>query len=457
MLLRCRATGLPILHIETIDSVMPTCDVVYAPEGCDGRGIINNEKVGARMWMEVAGDTLYDSGPYMSKESGLTIRVRGNTTASSTSKYGNKKPYKLKLQHKADLLFRGNDSVYADKDWVLLRYVICETMAGNMANRALHMPWTPAEEAVLLFLNGDFRGLYLLTENIKRNQNCRINISKTGFLYEFDAYWWNEDFYIPSPLHFKYNYTLKYPESEDILPWQIQYLTESITQTENAYVTPGAIDSVIDVSSYARWLWVHDLLGNRDGGGSNLFITKYDTLPASKTTMACAWDFGGCFNEERIKRWSSQHTFWCFPYFFNLPQSSFVREYVRLYDNVVYDAFDMIADQLDSMRLSAYAEQLDQGKLLDHERWQINEILPTQNLAYMADYLRNRKNDIDSLMTILKAENQWLSIPQIETNGNTGGEMMLFDVTGRRINAPSRGNIILIRYPDGRTQKTIQQ
>ena len=450
ILSRCRATGLPILHIETVDSVMPSCDlIIEPPTGCVGHGITNNEKVGARMWIEENGDTIYDSGIYEDKKSGLTIKVRGNTTASIDN--AEKKPYKLKLQKKADLLFRGDDAKYADKEWVLLRQVICETIAGNITNRVLGMPWTPSEKVVLLILNGDFRGLYLLTENVKKNQKCRVNISQNGYLYEYDAYWWNEDYYILSNIYspFLCNYTLKYPESKDILPWQEQYITECIRQIENAYVTIGAIDTVIDIPSYARWLWVHDVLGDWDSGGSNPFIAIYDTISTSKTFMTCAWDFGGCFTDRKKGQWGRQHTFWCYDYFFKLPQMSFVKEYIGMYERVVNGAFDIVANRLDSFSETPLIETIDKGQKLDNERWNITEPLPSKKFPLLADYLRNRKTEVDSLMTIVKKEYDWRGETIDVINADTASTREFYDILGRHIAEPTSG-IVIIRYMDGK-------
>ena len=453
MLTRCRATGLPILHIETVDSVMPTCEVVYPPEGCFGRSITNNEKIGGRLWIESDGDTIYDSGIYEDKASGITIKVRGNTSATKGGYYGEKKPYKLKLQKKADLLFRGNDNTYADKDWVLLRYVICETLTGNIANRAMQMPWTPAEKVVLLILNGDFRGMYLLTENVKRNQDCRANISKTGFLYEYDAYWWNASYYIPST-QFNLNYTLKYPEEDEIKPWQEEYLTGSINQVEEAIMTPGAIDEVLDIPSFARWLWVHDVLGDGDAAGSNMFIMKYDTLSSSKTAMVCPWDFGMACSSAQKYKWSSQHYgAWCFPQLFAMPQISFLQEYINQYDNIAINAFDTIANQLDSIRFSELAAQMDKGQVLDNERWTRYEKAPSNQLASLATFVRERKEIVDSLMTIVKDD--YLMTTSLRQSIQTNSEvMMLFDVMGRPLSKPT-SDITIIRYQDGTTEKRI--
>ena len=455
LLTRCRETGLPILHIETVDSVMPTCDVAYPPEGCYGKSITNNEKIAGRLWIEADGDTIYDSGNYMEKQSGITIKVRGNTSATKSGYYGQKKPYKLKLQKKADLLFRGKDDIYADKDWILLRYVICETLTGNIANRTLQMPWTPAEKAVLLILNGDFRGMYLLTESVERNQNCRVNVSKSGFLYEYDVYWWNANYYIPSS-NLKYNYTLKYPDEDDIKPWQEEYLTNSIHSVEEAIVTPDAIDNVLDVPSFARWIWVHDILGSSDAAGANVFITKYDTTATSKTAMACTWDFGmACANSQK-KKWSRQHYgSWCFPTFFELPQLSFLREYIDLYDKLAYKACDSIANQLDGLRVSPLAAQMDKGQILDDERWIRHEVAPTKRLADLATYLRERKLDVDSMMTIVKEdyERKIASVNMVR-KATIQEPVMCFDLLGRQVD-PSASGITIIRYNDGTTEKRV--
>ena len=45
----------------------------------------------------------------------MTIKIRGNSTP-----YFDKKPYKIKLQKKGDMLCRG-DSKFNDKNWLLIK------------------------------------------------------------------------------------------------------------------------------------------------------------------------------------------------------------------------------------------------------------------------------------------------------------------------------------------------
>jgi ribosomal protein S6E (S10) len=127
-----RNMNIPIVVINTINKETPTCDYAHAPEGQDGITSINHTKVSARMYIIQQNDTLYDSGEYVDGISGLTIRIRGNTSA-----YGYPmKPYKLNLQKKADLLLRG-DKKYNDKDWLLLNDYKLNTIVGNKVSELL--------------------------------------------------------------------------------------------------------------------------------------------------------------------------------------------------------------------------------------------------------------------------------------------------------------------------------
>ena len=447
----CENLDIPILYITTQDSVMPTFEITFPPDGSIGVGITNLDTLPARMWIVQTGDTLYDSGEYVKDTSGLRIRVRGNTTAIEG---GDKNPYKLKLQRKADLMFRGNDEVYADKDWILIKDIY-NTMAGNMANRAFNMLWSPACQPVFLFMNGNFRGLYLLMENVKRNKRCRVDVSKEGFIFEFDPYYWNEDYYIESRFEIC-NYTLKYPESEDILIEQDIYLSNCLTQLEDAYSDPNKLVSMVDIPSYARFLWLHDVLGTSDVGGSNMFFCKHDTTANSKVQMICGWDFDSCFSLSLLTKWSRLHSFWWYEEFFNLPQIPFVRTYIDMYDTLVNSSIDIVVAQIDSLRDSPYIQQLDSAQKLDNMRWD-TKLSANSRMRYIADYLRVKKTHIAKLMDELKEEySLWL-----ETNDDYRKAdkqiVAIYDIMGRRINPTDIRGWVIIVYDDGSVSKSYRK
>ena len=315
--------GLPVVVVETDSAQLPTCDYVSAPAGCMGSTITNATKVPGRMVIyKRYGDidsVVYDSGDYEKDISGMTIKIRGNTSA-----YDIKKPYKIKLQKKADLLCAGVDSIYKDKEWLLLRDDYLTTAAGFKVSEMLGMAWTPRHQFVNLVINGDYRGVYLLCEAVKRNPDCRLNVDKlSGYIFECDPYWWNESAYVTSSAAPTYNYTFKYPDGDEILPEQLEYMQALVNDYE-ASLANGTYPEMIDVASFAKWCLVHDIMGTQDAGGANRYYTKYDTTSQTKIVMPLAWDFD--MAERTTNDWSQSHTALMMN-LFNSPNRAFVREF----------------------------------------------------------------------------------------------------------------------------------
>lgn len=319
-----------VLDITTVDSVMPTCDFVDHPSGAFGTSITNAEKIPGRLVVTLLGDTLYNSGDYEKGVSGMTVRVTGNTSAKSTPK-----PYKIKLQQKADLLFRGGDA-YIDKDWRLMRDDrSLNTVAGLMLNELMGMQWTPQYRYCNVFINGTYQGLYLLIENVKRNTDCRLDVTKKGYIVERDAYWWNEDLYFKTQFFSdnRYGYTFKYPDSDEVTEEQITYIQQYIIDAEKS-INQGTYDDYMDVLSMASWLLAHDILGTWDSGGSNLYMTKYDDTPESKLVMGNLWDFDTSRQmKEKFSRYHSGADFY-FESLFNSSNHLFNNKYVLTWLNI---------------------------------------------------------------------------------------------------------------------------
>ena len=362
--------GLPVLVVETVDHEEPTAEYVTHPAGCMGEGIRNATKVPGRLQvyrvLDGVDSVLYDSGDYEKNISGMTIKLRGNTSA-----YEDKKPYKIKLQKKFDLLFGDNDSIYKDKEWLLLRDDYQTTIAGLKVNQLVGMPWTPRYHYVNLIINGIYRGTYLLCESVKRNPHCRLNVDKTsGYIFECDPYWWNEDVYVSSSESPSYNYTFKYPDSDDILPEQLEYMTGLVNRYEQS-IKDGTYPEMIDVASFARWCLVHDITGTKDSGGTNRFYTKYDTTDASLIVMPLAWDFD--MSERTSSAWSKSHISHMTK-FINSTNRRFVSEFVEAWVKVRGSIVSSITDYLDDFRSS------DEGKALDAS-YSLNALVYNNSLS----------------------------------------------------------------------------
>ena len=368
-------TSLPVLYIDTVDGEEPTADYVRSEDngGNYGAGLRNATKVPARMTIQQAGKVLYDSGRYLEKKSGLTLKLRGNTSA-----YGTKKPYKLKLQKKADLLSKilnRSDKSYRDKNWILLNDALSlRTFVGMKVSDIAGTPWTPEFAFVNVVVNGDYRGAYLLVEAVSRGER-RADVAEDGFIIERDAYWWNEDvkFFTESNQKF----TFKYPDDDEITDAQISFIKNYMNSVES-HIREGTYGDYIDTESFARWILVHDILGIGDGAGSNLYMTKYDSTDDSdekwsKISMSTPWDFDSIYM--RNDDWSVWHirdansgVGLIFPILFASLNKAFLDSYKSQWRTLSPVLWTELSEKLDELN-GTLGEDIDLSRKLNCARW----------------------------------------------------------------------------------------
>lgn len=421
--------GFPVLDIRTVGEEEPTYTTVYPPEGAFGIGS-RATAVAARMVMVTQEDTLFDSGEYVKGASGMTIKVRGNTSAG-----GLITPYKIKLQKKADLLLRGDDETFADKDWVLIDGDRLNTILGYEVTKLMGMTWTPAYEIVHVVLNGQLRGVYLLMESVKRNARCRINVSKgSGFIFEQDAYWWNEDTYYKSMAN-RY-YTFKYPDEEDMTQQQFAYICNAIDIMERSFAK-GSYEALIDVPSFARWLLTHDIIGSHDSAGSNIFMAKYDDTAESKITMPLLWDLDSSFKYPHL--WSSIHLEWgVFPDLFQSPNPAFTRTYIDLWNEKSEYVFEGTDAFLNSFLQSEKFRSLERSRQLMMELFDRDDSTWDEDVRYCIGWFRQRKPWLDAAIQEMSKETG------VRTAGSspTHGDGRAYDLTGRPATGGKQGLVI---------------
>ncbi len=382
--------GLPVVWVETVDGVEPTCDYVSAPSGCIGGGITNTTKVPMRIQLLGAGDgeVLYDSGDYETDVSGATIRIRGNTSA-----YAAKKPFKVKLERKADLLLRGDDERYADKNWLLLYDDDLLSLFGLTVSRLMAMKWTPAATYVNVVVNGDYRGIYLLIEQVRRNRSCRLDCEKTGFVVELDPYWWNEPLSIKS-LAFSnvYHYTFKYPEPEDLTESHLDYVTQVMNDFDRS-IGKGTYPNHIDVASLAQWLVAHEVMGTWDSGGSNKYFVKRDDSDTTLLEMPVLWDFDSSLQMEGD--WSRLHSD-IFRRFFTNKNKELVKQWQHRWRTVSPWIVDSVKAAYSRFAGSEQGRGLDLSRPHDNARWGVAHPLVAVSRQKAEDWIEARKPWLDA-------------------------------------------------------------
>lgn len=428
---------IPLLTVCTVDSVMPTYTVTQPDDGTYAIGI-KSEHVPGRMTVTLDGRTVYDSGDYVKGSSGMRLKVRGNSTGANLAQ----KPYKLKLSVKSDLLRRGN-SDFKHKDWALLSMYVWNTafpnnqsnlttMTGLLANRLVGLDWTPQAEFVNLVLNGQYMGLYYLIETVDKGKT-RIDVDKSGYIVENDRQFWNEDLYFRTDRMYEYHgWTYKYPDEDDVTDSITTQIRDYINAFETALYDGSDVSEYIDLSSFARWLLAHDILGSTDYHGSNMFVSKKDYVPASPTStklrMPTLWDFDSSFLAGD-GNWSNQHLFdtYYFPKLLERPE--FVAAYIAAWDEVSPTFLQRFQAAYDSI-LSVYATTFDESRQFHRTIYpsECPRDFKTQ-VSEQIELMAARLTTMEALVEGLREEALGVSSPVVSDGS---GQREVFDLSGRR-------------------------
>lgn len=423
--------NLPLVVVNTVDGEEPTCEAAEPPEGAWGHSITNATKVPASMQIILHGDTLYDSGSYVKKESGLTIKIRGNNSGRNS-----KKSFKLKLQKKEDLLNRG-EKKYKDKDWVLLRNAASlVTPIGFWTSELIGQDWTPSHKIVNVWMNGTYRGLYILCEQVTVNQDCRINVDASeGYVVEADPYWWTEDIYFPSSITVpQFKFTYKYPDPEDITEeWHEAIYSDVLAHEEK--IADSTFDECYDCESFAKWLVGWELLGNNDSAGGNIYLVKKDA--SSKISMGPLWDFDSALviNDD----WIGLHYRWFyFHYFLQSPNDSFREVFKNVWKEKGYFVVDGIINRINAFADSKEGE--DYQKSIGYQKR--FDIPADYNMPYIGDLDFMRKYAID----YLSKRADWIDSKIDEENSveiiddmSNQQSVKAYDVFGRQVSPDTPG------------------
>lgn len=224
----------------------------------------------------------------------LTIRGRGNA-----SWLLEKKPYKLKLESKTEIL-----GMPKNKHFSLIAYAgnYVGSVAGMELARCTGQAWAPHSEPVEVVLNGEYIGRYFLVENIKIDKN-RLNIAEQpdfnedesildgGWLVEIDNYADDAQIVIPEIGYLNLRVTYKTPEA--LSETQERWLTEQFTMMNDAIYsqdkTGGAWAAMIDPTSVARYFIVRETLGDTDGYNGSFYLHK-DLGENTKWNFGPMWD-----------------------------------------------------------------------------------------------------------------------------------------------------------------------
>lgn len=213
----------------------------------------------------------------------------------------------------------------AEHDWHLIANYNDKSFSRNTLAAELFRKlgnYAPRSRFCEVVIDGDYKGIYLLSESIKRDKN-RVHISKLdsseitapnvtgGYIIKND-YWdtsdsWQSSFaplgHPSADVHLVYHY----PKSDDIQPAQKTYIQGFINQFETALYSPTFSDPLTgfrqyaDESTFVDYFIINELSRNFDGFMHSFYFNK-DRDGASPKKLKCGpvWDFDWAFNNINV-------------------------------------------------------------------------------------------------------------------------------------------------------------
>lgn len=345
----------------------------------------------------------------------LEIKARGNYTRTGFSK----KPFKIKLgKKKKDLLGLTPEK---SKHYALLAHAddfkgYLRNFTGFNLGKRIGLPWTPSQQPVELVINGDYRGLYFLTESI-RIEEGRVDISELadneidpalisgGYLVELDNY--DED----NQIRFK-----EKPSSNGD-PWvRVTFDTPEVySEIQQRFIKDqfeGINDAIgvgsddvwryLDLDDAVRYYIVKEIISDTESFHGSTYLFR-DNGENQKWHFSPLWDCGNAFNGS-----TSQYLFNSGGYG-NTWIHTLVRD-SRFSDRVrdtwlwfMSNEFDGLYDDID-----AYVGHISSAAKADRKRWKDAPMPSSGNATPVADNsdMKSRKDDVRHH---LEEKIKWLS------------------------------------------------
>lgn len=236
----------------------------------------------------------------------LEIKARGNFTRTGFSK----KPFKLKLGKKQRLLGLSKSKHFALLAHADDNYGYLRNFTGFSLGRRIGLPWTPAQQPVEVYINGDYRGLYFLTESIRIEEE-RVNITELGdnvddpalvtggYLVELDNY--DEENQIRMEEKscvggYRDVLRITWDTPEVYSELQKRFITDQFSKMNDA-VGNNSDDlwSYMDLDDAARYYIVEELLSHTEAYHGSTYLFR-DYGADQKWHFSPLWDCGNAFN-----------------------------------------------------------------------------------------------------------------------------------------------------------------
>lgn len=338
------------------------------------------------------------------------IRGRGKTTWELMPK----KPYLLKLDEAAAVL-----GMPANRKWVLLANfadkTLLRTSVALCLARMLQLPFTPSDRFVELTLNGEYLGLYQLTDKVyelrdllegRRADGSGADDEHESVLLEIDtrfgdggSYGEEYGFESASGIRYAVDFDTDDAQVARVAKWMNEL--EGLLSSEHDTTWFDRVAERIDIPSMIDLYLVNELTRNidaywsstylyRDGGGPLRYGPVWDfDLSLGNANYNYGWDTQGWFARDREANWYLREL---------LREPEFV-DLLQQRWGALRDRLGGVIDHIDEM-----VTRIEPARERNFERWPIMNVYVTPNVILGGSY----DVELDYMTTFFTRRASWI-------------------------------------------------
>lgn len=419
----------------------------------------------------------------------MQIKARGNYSRTGYSK----KPFKLKLDKKQNLL-NININGEKSKHWTLLAHAddgkgYLRNYVGFNLGERIGLPWTPRQQPVEVVINGDYRGLYFLTEGIRVGDG-RVPVTELddnisdpelvsgGYVVELDNY--DEDDTAQIRMEekgqaqcYKDKLRITFDTPEEYSELQRRFIYDQFTAINDLIGdNSDEVWQYLDIDDLARYYIVEEIISHVEAFHGSTYLFR-DRGEGQKWHFSPLWDCGNAFNGSTSGYFYNNSPYgntWIPSFRLNDTFNAKVKETWQWFMGS-NGGFNGIYDDIDT-----YCANIAEAAKADHQRW-AGQPVPAGGYAVNDNSdMQSRKNEV---VRHLQAKINWLAqrssfgaiggdyaepardttpaapLPDyaqsgvedidIDIDNDTDSPKEYYDLMGRRVLSPAPGNLYIIR------------
>ena len=354
----------------------------------------------------------------------LEIKGRGNNSWTHP-----KKPYRMKLMKKAQLLGLPSN----EKNWTLINNYGDKTLMRNLLafdmSKRMEMPYTSAGKPVDVLLNGEYKGTYQLCDQMEVKPT-RVDIDEMevsdisgekltgGYLLEIDAYAdqelpiaWFRSARNSMPV------TIKSPKDDEIVQAQRNYIIDHFNKMEASLFSFTYLDPIngyrkyIHTPTFIRHFLLGEFCGNTDTYWS---VYTYKKRNDDLFYFGPIWDFDLAYENDKRTYPINDNSDWIYNSegssvngmkdFVNqlFSDPDFVNEVKSIYAK--YRDLEIISEAELLKVVDDYAVLLNQSQNLNFKRWDIMNSIVHENPKTYGSY----EGEINNVKNYVKNRLVWM-------------------------------------------------